>query len=147
MASTKINQMDTGLFKMDFHPTDTLKLLQQKRLFHEEQLRLIDIALAAIADGKKGGGRIQPQNGKKAIKVKKHRIRWTREIEQFLDDYEEVTIMDLQSDLVEKRDIPSAMTIQGRNVITNTLNRFEKKGRVQKIRPGVYRVIKKSLSG
>ena len=132
---------------MDFHPTDTVKLLQQKRRFHEEQLRLIDIALAAIADGKQGGGRIQPQNGEKANKVKKHRIRWTREIERFLDDYEEVTIMDLQSDLAEKRDIASAMTIQGRNVITNTLNRFEKKGRVQKVRPGVYTVIKESLSG
>ena len=147
MASTNINQKDTGTLKMDFHPTDTVKLLQQKRRFHEEQLRLIDIALTAIAAGNKGGGRIQPQNNKKAIKVRKHRIRWTREIERFLDDYEEVTLMDLQSDLVEKRDIPSAMTIQGRNVITNTLNRFEKKGRVQKIRPGVYRVIKKSLSG
>lgn len=131
---------------MDFHPTDTVKLLQQKRRFHEEQLRLIDIALAAIAGGRQGGGRIQPQNGEKANRVKKHRIRWTREIERFLDDYEEVTIMDLQSDLAEKRDIPSAMTIQGRNVITNTLNRFEKKGRVHKVRPGVYSVIKESLS-
>jgi len=131
---------------MDFYPTDTVKLLQQKRRFHEEQLRLIDVALAAIASGKKGEGRITPQSGEKANKVKKHRIRWTREIERFLDDYEEFTTMDLQSDLAEKRDIPSAMTIQGRNVITNTLNRLEKKGRVQKIRPGVYTVIKESLS-
>lgn len=131
---------------MDFHPTDTVELLQKKRRFHEEQLRLIDIALTAIAGGKKGGGRVKPQSGEKANKVKKHRIRWTREIERFLDGYEEFTIMDLQSDLAEKRDIPSAMTIQGRNVITNTLNRFEKKGRVQKIRPGVYTVIKESLS-
>ncbi|MGD8369720.1 MAG: hypothetical protein PVG78_18930 [Desulfobacterales bacterium] len=130
---------------MDFHPTDTVKLLQQKRRFHEEQLRLIDIALAAIADGKQGGGPLPSQNGEKANKVKQHRIRWTREIERFLDDYEEVTIMDLQSDLAQKRDIPSALTIQGRNVITNTLNRFEKKGRVQKVRPGVYTVIKESL--
>jgi len=131
---------------MDFHPTDTVKLLQQKRRFHEEQLRLIDIALAAIAGGKQREGRIQPQNGEKANKVKKHRIRWTREIERFLYDYNEFTIMDLQSDLAEKRDIPSAMTIQGRNVITNTLNRFEKKGRIQRVRPGVYTVIKESLS-
>jgi len=131
---------------MDFHPTDTVKLLQQKRRFHEEQLRLIDIALAAIADGKKGGGRIKPQNGEKVNKVKKHRIRWTREIERLLDDYDVFTIMDLQSDLAEKRDIPSALRIQGRNVITNTLNRFEKKGRIQKVRPGVYSVVRESLS-
>jgi len=131
---------------MDFHPTDTVKLLQQKRRFHEEQLRLIDIALAAIADGKKGGGRIKPQNDEKVNKVKKHRIRWTREIERLLDDYDVFTIMDLQSDLAEKRDIPSALRIQGRNVITNTLNRFEKKGRIQKVRPGVYSVVRESLS-
>lgn len=131
---------------MDFNPTDTVKLLQQKRRFHEEQLRLIDMALFAIAEGKKGGRRKKPQNGEKVNKVKKHRIRWTREIERCLDDYEEITIMDLQSDLAEKCDIPSALTIQGRNVITNTLNRFMKKGRIQKIRPGVYSVVKESLS-
>jgi hypothetical protein len=132
---------------MDFQPTDTVKLLQQKRRFHEEQLRLIDIALSAIADGKQGGGRTPPQNGAKANQVKRHRIQWTREIERLLDDYDAFTIMDLQSDLADKCDIASAMTIQGRNVITNTLNRFEKKGRIQKVRPGVYSVVKESLSG
>ena len=132
---------------MDFHSTDTLKLLQQKRRFHEEQLHLIDIALAAIAAGKKTEPQDETKSGEKTNKVRKHRIRWTKEIERFLDDYDEFTIMDLQSDLAEKRDIAGAMTIQGRNVINNTLNRFEKKGRVQKVRPGVYTVIKESLSG
>jgi hypothetical protein len=131
---------------MESFLADTVKLLRQKRRFHEEQLRLIDIALAAIAAGKKTGMPAVARNSEKANKVKKHRIRWTEEIERFLDDYDEFTIMDLQSDLAEKRDIASAMTIQGRNVITNTLNRFEKKGRVQKIRPGVYTVVKESLS-
>ena len=128
-----------------FH-ADTVKLLRRKRRFHEEQLHLIDIALAAIAAGKRTGAPAGAGNNEKLNKVKKHRIRWTKEIERFLDDYDAFTIMDLQSDLAEKRDIAAAMTIQGRNVITNTLNRFEKKGRIQKIRPGVYSVIKESLS-
>lgn len=132
---------------MEPYQTDTVRLLRQKRRFHEEQLRLIDIALAAIAAGRKTGTPAAAENSEKVNKVKKHRIRWTKEIERFLDDYEAFTIMDLQSDLAEKRDIASAMTIQGRNVITNTLNRFEKKGRIQKIRPGVYSVVKESLSG
>ena len=132
---------------MDYQPADTVKLLRQKRRFHQEQLRLIDIALAAIASGQKTGVQPGASNAEVATKVKKHRIRWTKEIDGCLDDYDEFTIMDIQGDLAEKRDIAAALTIQGRNVINNTLNRFEKKGRLRKIRPGVYQVVKESLSG
>lgn len=109
---------------------------------------MIDIALAAIESAKDSKS-TTPETAKaistQSVGVKKHRIQWSREINRFLDDYEEFTIMDLQKDLSEKRGISAAMTIQGRNVINNTLNRFEKRGRIQKINPGVYHVIKESL--
>ncbi len=129
---------------MDFNPPEIVKMLKQQRRFYQEQLRLVEIALNAI-ESQVPTGRAAAQNGAKAKKVKKHRIQWTREIDRFLDDYDEFSIMDIQSDLAEKREIAAANTIYGQNVITNTLNRFEKKGRIQKIRPGVYQVIKESL--
>jgi hypothetical protein len=132
---------------MDFNPSEIEKVLRHQQRFHQEQLRLIEIALAAIESGKKTGKKMV-KNGTKAGragKVKKHRIQWTKEIDSFLDDYDEFIIMDLQKDLADKRGIASAMTIQGRNVINNTLNRLEKKGRIHRIRPGVYKVVKESF--
>ncbi len=129
---------------MDFNPPEIVKMLKQQQRFYQEQLRLVEIALNAI-ESQVPTGRAAAQNGAKAKKVKKHRIQWTREIDRFLDDYDEFSIMDIQSDLAEKREIAAANTIYGQNVITNTLNRFEKKGRIQKIRPGVYQVIKEAF--
>lgn len=131
---------------MDFNSPEIVKTLKQQKRFHQEQIRLIDIALAAVESAKKTGSKPGSRNGAADNNVKKHRIQWTKEIGRILDDYDHFTVMDLQSDLVEKRDIISANTIYGKNVIYNTLNRFEKKGRIQKIRPGVYKVIKESLS-
>ena len=134
---------------MDFNSKKIVEVLEEQRRFHQEQLRLIEIALAAIEAGGEIGAKTAAENGAKARqsnRVSKHRIQWTKEIERFLDDYDDFIIMDLQRDLAEKRGIASAMTIQGRNVINNTLNRFERKGRIQKLRPGVYKVIKGSIS-
>ncbi len=131
---------------MDFNSPEIETLLKEQKRFHQEQLRLIEIALAAIASGRKNGIKTPAKNGKGAAKAAKHHIQWTKEIDRFLDDYDELTIMDIQNDLAQKRGIASAMTIQGRNVINNTLNRFEKKGRIRKIRPGVYEVVKESFS-
>jgi hypothetical protein len=122
---------------MDVHPPEILEWLKQQRHFHLEQLRLIDIALSAIESA---GGTVA------ALPPKKHRIQWTQEIGKLLDTYDVFTIVDLQSDLAEKRGIAAAQTIQGRNVISNTLSRFIKRGRIEKIKPGVYRVITESLS-
>lgn len=130
---------------MDFSRPEIVKVLEAQRRFHREQLRLIDIALAAIAAGKRAGPKEASTNANKGSKLKKHRIQWTREIGSLLDDYDEFTFMDVQSDLAGKRGIAAAMTIQGQNVINNTLNRYEKKGRIQKLSPGVFRVIKESL--
>lgn len=130
---------------MDFNPPEIVKILKQQRRFYQEQLRLVDIALNAIESQTPTSAKAAAKNGAKAKKVRKHRIQWTKEIDRFLDDYDEFSIMDIQSDLAEKREIAAAMTVQGQNVITNTLNRFEKKGRIQKIRPGVYQVIKESF--
>lgn len=127
---------------MDFNSPDTIKMLKEKRKFHQEQLRLIEIALAALEAGK--GIRDETGASERALaeKVRKHRIQWTREIGEILDDYDEFTTIDLQNDLAQKRGIAQALSMQGRNVITNALNRFIKKGRVQLIRPGVYQVVK-----
>ena len=130
---------------MDLNSQEIVKMLETQRRFHQEQLRLIDIALAAIAAV--GGTRSKKPSMTltKGGNVKKHRIQWTREIGRLLDDYDDFTFMDIQNDLAGKRDIAAAMTIQGQNVIHNTLNRYEKKGRIQKLSPGVFRVIKESL--
>jgi hypothetical protein len=120
-------------------------LLKQQRRFHQEQLRLIDMALAAIESGKTIDPKPMVKSGARQNKVKKHRIRWTGEIDRLLDDYDEFTIMDVQKDLSEKRAIAAATSIQGRNVINNTLNRFEKKGRIQRVRLGVYKVVKEAF--
>jgi len=128
------------------NPLEIVNFLKQQRRFHQEQLALIDMALAAIESGKKTGEKASSKRKARANRVKKHHIQWTKEIDQVLDNYDEFTIMDLQNELAENRDIPTAMTIQGRNVINNTLNRLKKKGRIQKIGPGVYQVIKEAFS-
>jgi hypothetical protein len=123
---------------------EIIEVLERQRRFHREQLRLIEIALAAVKAGEKAG---KPAPQKPPSGVKKHRIQWTREIDRLLDGYTEFTILDLQNDLVEKRGIASARSIQGQNVVNNTLSRFQKKGRIQRIGPGRYRVIRKAKSG
>jgi hypothetical protein len=128
---------------MDFKYPEIVSLLKQQRRFHREQLELIDMALAAIEIGKNAGPR---EAATEENKVKKHRIQWTKQIDGLLENYNEFTIMDLQNDLAENRGIATAMTIQGRNVIHNTLNRFQKKGRIQKISPGVYQVVREAFS-
>lgn len=129
---------------MKLHSPKVLETLEEQRRFHQEQLRLIEIAIAAIKAERKTWGK-SPVKG--AVGVKKHRIQWTREIDRLLDDYTDFSILDLRNDLVEKRGITSARTIQGQNVINNTLNRFQKKGRIQRIGPGRYRVIQEPQSG
>lgn len=131
---------------MNVNTPEILELLKHQRRFHQEQLRLIDIALTAIQSAGGIAATLPPKKNRQAKAVKKHRIQWTKEIEKLLDTYDEFNIVDLQSDLAEKRDIAAAQTIQGRNVISNTLSRFIKRGRIEKIRPGVYRVVTESLS-
>jgi hypothetical protein len=122
---------------------EIIEVLERQRRFHQEQLRLIEIALTAIERDRKSG---KPFRGKTHPGVKKHRIQWTREIDRLLDGYTEFTILDLQNDLVEKRGIVSARTVQGQNVVNNTLSRFQKKGRIQRVGPGRYRVLQKAPS-
>jgi hypothetical protein len=126
---------------MDFSSPKIIELLRKQKRFHQEQVRLIDIALSAIEREKAAG---KPSHGKSHPGVKKHRIQWTREIDRLLENYTEFTILDLQNDLVEKRGIASARTVQGQNVVNNTLSRFQKKGRIQRIGPGRYRVLQKT---
>lgn len=123
---------------MEWHSPKVLEMLERQRRFHQEQLRLIDIAIAAINAERKSGAKAP---ARAEGKVGRHRIQWTREIGRLLDDYTDFSILDLRNDLVEKRGITSARTIQGQNVINNTLNRLQKKGRIQRIGPGRYRVI------
>lgn len=125
---------------------EIIAMLKQQRSFHEEQLRLIDIALGAMEAGSAPVTDSIAQKKKEKNNLKKHRIPWTREIDMLLNEYDHFTIIDLQNDLAEKRGIATAMTIQGRNVISNTLSRFIKRGRIEKIRPGVYQVVTESLS-
>ncbi|MFN2353996.1 MAG: type IV toxin-antitoxin system AbiEi family antitoxin domain-containing protein [Desulfopila sp.] len=131
---------------MTFNSPEIIEMLKQQRNFHEEQLRLIDIALRAIEAGLPAATESIAQKKKEANNLKKHHIPWTREIGSLLNEYDQFNIIDLQSDLAEKRGIATAMTIQGRNVISNTLSRFIKRGRIEKIRPGVYQVITESVS-
>jgi hypothetical protein len=129
---------------LDFTSPEIIEVLERQRRFHQEQLRLVEIALSAVAAAQK------KESSSKAASppgAGKHRIRWTREIDRLLEDYTDFSILDLQNDLVEKRGIASARSIQGQNVVNNTLSRFQKKGRLQRIGPGRYRVIRKAKSG
>lgn len=126
---------------MKFNPPEIVKVLKQQQQHHREQLRLIDIALTAIESG---GDFALSTPGANDPELEKHRIQWTREIDKILDNYREFTIMDLQSDLAETRDIPSAQSITGRNIINTALSHLEKKGRIKKSRPGVYKVVQAS---
>jgi hypothetical protein len=132
--------------KMNVNTPKILEVLKQQRRFHEEQLRLIDIALSAIESAGNAPAAVPAKKNRRPKSTKRHRIQWTREIGKLLDHYDEFNIVDLQSDLAEKRGIAAAQTIQGRNVISNTLSRFIKRGRIEKIGPGVYRVVTESLS-
>lgn len=129
---------------MDAYPEDIVQQLEQQKRFHQEQLRLIELALAAVRSGKAAGAGTDTRST--ANRIKKHRIQWTREISRRLDDFDEFTIMDLQRDLADKSGITSADTVQGQNIINNTLNRLEKRGLVQKVSPGVYQVVRDSLT-
>jgi hypothetical protein len=129
---------------LDFTSPKIIDVLERQRRFHQEQLRLIEIALCAVAAAQKKGG---TSKAKSPPAVRKHRIQWTREIDRLLEDYTDFSILDLQNDLVEKRGIASARSIQAQNVVNNALSRFQKKGRLQRIGPGRYRVIRKANSG
>ena len=131
---------------MDFNPPEIIKALKKQKRFYQEQLRLIDIALAAIESEKRSVKKVSKNQHRQQNGAKKHRIPWTKEIEWLMDNYDEFNLIELQNDLAEKRGITTAMTITGRNVISNTLSRFIKRGRIEKIRPGVYKVIKESIS-
>jgi hypothetical protein len=117
-------------------------MLKEQKRFHQEQLRLIEIALTALTERKSSAARGGTRKSTEG--VKKHRIQWTREIDRLLEDYTDFSILDLQNDLVEKRGIASARSVQGQNVVNNTLSRFQKKGRIQRIGPGRYRVLQKT---
>jgi hypothetical protein len=123
---------------VNVHSPKVLEMLEQQRQFHREQLRLIELAIAAIRADRKNR---ETSSTMSTGTVKKHRIQWTREIGRLLEGYTDFSILDLRNDLVEKRGITSARTIQGQNVINNTLNRLQKKGRIQRIGLGRYRVI------
>ena len=123
---------------VNVHSPKVLEMLEQQRQFHREQLRLIDLAITAIRADRKNR---ETSSARSSGTVKKHRIQWTREISRLLEGYSDFSILDLRNDLVEKRGITSARTIQGQNVINNTLNRLQKKGRIQRIGLGRYRVI------
>jgi len=124
---------------VEFNSPKVLEMLEQQRRFHQEQLQLIEIAIAAITAEQKSRPQSPAATGGNV--GGRHRIQWTREIGRLLDEYTDFSIVDLRNDLLEKRGITSARTIQGQNVINNTLNRFQKKGRIQRIGPGRYRVI------
>jgi hypothetical protein len=130
---------------MDFNPPEIIEKLKEQRRFYQEQLRLVDIALAAIKSEKRSGIKVHQGQGRQQNDVKKHRIPWTKEIERLIDNYDEFNLIELQNDLAEKRGITAAMTITGRNVISNTLSRFIKRGRIERIGPGVYKVITESI--
>jgi|GEM_PF-3437143 len=129
------------------YPEPIETVLQQQRKFHARQIELIDLALAAVqqqpADTQDlPGGRREDKTSSR------YQIQWTRHIKELLETYSEFTIVRLQQDLAEEKAIAAAQTPPGRNMIINVLSRLKKKGLVQRISPGVYRVKKEeTLSG
>lgn len=130
---------------MRSYPEPIEAVLRQQREFHTRQIELIDLALAAIQQKQAPVQTVL--SGDRQGTDHRYRIQWTRNIKEIIEDYTEFTIVRLQEDLAEKKNIAAAQTPAGRNMIINVLSRLKKKGLVQRISPGVYRMKKETLSG
>ena len=101
---------------------DIITLLEEERLWHMEQLRLINEALDVL----KGRGR----------KKERREISWSRELDNILQASERpLSMTEIRDKFVEKG-IPEAKEKRYYNTIFATLKRKIKQGKVKKTEDG-----------
>ncbi len=117
---------------------DVLEILEKENEYYLEQIKRINIALAALK-GELPQGVVE----NKKIRHKKGRVQWKSEINKLYKKNDILTVNEIQQQLIEIG-IVDAQGAKGKSAITTTLIRKAKKGELKKIRTGTFSVVKES---
>ncbi len=112
---------------------DVIKLLENERMYYLEQIKRIDIALAALR-----GERITIEEGN-SILVSSKPVPWVSAIENVFQSTDKwLTIKDVQNKLCENG-IPEALDKRKKPIIYSTLIRKVKNEFLERNEDGLYR--------
>ena len=118
---------------------DVIEVLNLEKEYHVEQLRRINIALAAL----KGE---DVKNDTDVSKPKRKRsIKWAAEIRNIFDTDLELNLKELRSKLVEKG-VPEAMDDSGKNAVYSTVSRLKNREYLERTEEGKYRKKRRRLT-
>ena len=118
---------------------DVIEILEMEKKYHADQIRRINVAIAALKGNIiEGGLKVeatahQEQPPQKTTKP----IQWTAEIKAIFDNNDILSIEQARNKLVEKG-IVEAMTDSGKNSIYATFSRLNKSGYLKKTEYGKY---------
>lgn len=112
---------------------DVVEILTREKEFYIEQVKRINIALAALTNP---GGQNQtvPLLGKPK---QSRKVKWMAEAEKIFETNANVSVDFIQKKMVEKG-IMQASSPGGRNAINTTLTRLVGKGKIVKGNDGIY---------
>lgn len=124
---------------MDAESTDVIELLEKKRKYHVEQLRRINVALAALK------GETDVVSKAKASSTKA--IPWTAEVMKVFNEADKPLSLKQVCQKLAERGIREALDNKHRPTIYSTLDRGVKKEELEKAGYGLYRkkTIKREL--
>lgn len=111
---------------------DVIQLLNLEKEYHAEQLRRIDVALAALK------GEVVKSEASTPITNKKRTIKWAEEIRTIFDTGVEINLKELRDTLVENG-IPEAIQPSGKNAVYSTVSRLKSRGVLERTNNGKYR--------
>jgi hypothetical protein len=117
---------------------DVLEILEKEKEYYLEQIKRINIALAALK-----GELPQDVVENKKILHKKGKVQWKAEIDKLYETNNVFTVDEIQDQLIENG-IVEAKGAKGKSSISTTLIRKTKKGELKKISAGTYSVVNKS---
>ena len=107
---------------------DVVQVLEEKKAYHLDQIKRINMALGALQG--------EP-DGTLHLKVKPRRVQWVKEIKGILIDYERLTPIEIRNKLAEKG-ITQALDDNNKSSIYATLSRLVSKGHLVKTEEGKY---------
>ena len=113
---------------------DVIKILEDEKAYYAEQIRRINIALAALKDA--------TDRSETSSKTKQRKIQWTAEIRSILKEGGQYDTKELVDKLAE-RGIIEAYEDSGRNSIYSTLSRMKANDEIIKTEDEKFEIIKR----
>ena len=112
--------------KMENKDIDVLQVLKDKRFYHLEQVKRINLAIGAL-EGK-------PDKSKKVFSK---RIQWKREVLTLLNEHDGLLPIEIRQKLAEKG-ITQALDENSKSSLYATLSRLSGKGMLKRAETGKY---------